>query len=67
MQPAYALFDGSFGIAKANTNIELVVSNLADRRAQLSRFVQANPSIDAQAYFIPAQPRTIAIRFGQKF
>jgi len=67
MQPAYALFDGSFGIAKANTNIELVVSNLADRRAQLSRFVQANPSIVAQAYFIPAQPRTIAIRFGQKF
>jgi len=43
------------------------VSNLADRRAQLSRFAQANPSIDAQAYFIPAQPRTIAIRFGQKF
>jgi hypothetical protein len=67
MQPAYALFDTSFGISKDNTNIELLVSNVADRRAQLSRFTETNPGLDPQVYFIPAQPRTIAIRFGQKF
>jgi len=45
----------------------LVVTNVADRRAQLSRFTQTSPSNDNQVYIIPAQPRTIAIKFGQKF
>jgi hypothetical protein len=43
------------------------VTNVTDRRAQLSRFVQTVPGIDNQVYIIPAQPRTVAIKFGQKF
>jgi hypothetical protein len=45
----------------------LVVTNVADRRAELSRFAQSNPVTDNQPYVIPAQPRTIAIKFGQRF
>jgi iron complex outermembrane recepter protein len=67
MQPAYALFDASMEITKDNAKIGLVITNLLDRRAQLSRFTETNPAVDPQVYFIPAQPRTIAIRFGQKF
>jgi len=40
---------------------------VADRRAQLSRFAQTVPSAENQPYIIPAQPRTFAIQFGQKF
>lgn len=67
MQPAYALFDATMGIAKDNTTIDLIITNVADRRAQLSRFTETSPSVDPQVYFIPTQPRTIAIKFGQKF
>ena len=38
-----------------------------DRRAQLSRFTQTNPVNDNQVYALPAQPRTIGIRFAQRF
>jgi iron complex outermembrane recepter protein len=66
--PAYALMDLSAGATlNRQTTVQLVVSNVADRRAQLSRFAAINPVLDNQTYIIPAQPRTIAIKFGQKF
>ena len=67
MQPAYGLLDITAGAQLNNSTIQLIVTNVADRRAQLSRFVQTVPSADPQPYIIPAQPRTIAIQFGQKF
>jgi iron complex outermembrane receptor protein len=67
IQPAYGLVDLTAGAAHAGTMIQLVITNVADRRAQLTRFVATNPSVDSQAYAIPAQPRTITIKFGQKF
>ena len=67
MQPAYALIDLAAGVHQNKTMIQLTVSNVADRRAQLTRFNQTNPQNDNQTYIIPAQPRTIAIKFGQKF
>ena len=63
--PSYALMDLSMGADNHGTMIQLVVTNLGDKRAQLSRFVQSAQA--AQAYAIPAQPRTIALKFGQKF
>ena len=66
-QPAYGLVDLVGGAQLNRMTIQLIVTNVADRRAQLSRFVQTVPSADAQPYIIPAQPRTIAIQFGQKF
>jgi outer membrane receptor protein involved in Fe transport len=66
-QPAYGLVDFTAGAQLNKSTFQLIVTNVADRRAQLSRFVQTNPNHDNQPYVIPAQPRTIAIQFGQKF
>jgi outer membrane receptor protein involved in Fe transport len=65
--PAYALLDLSGGANFGASRVEFVVSNVMDRRAQLSRFTATAPQIDNQVYIIPAQPRTFAIQFGQKF
>jgi iron complex outermembrane receptor protein len=67
MQPAYGLVDLAFGASINQSMLQLLVTNAADRRAQLSRFAQTVPNVDNQIYIIPAQPRTITIKFGQKF
>jgi hypothetical protein len=66
-QPAYGLLDLSAGASLEKTTVQLFVTNATDKRAQLTRFNQTNPSNDNQTYIIPAQPRTVAIKFGQKF
>jgi len=66
-QPAYGLVDLFGGATHDNMTVQLIVTNVADRLAQLSRFVQTNPNHDNQPYVIPGQPRTFAIQFGQKF
>ena len=49
------------------TQVQLLVTNVMDRLAELTRFTQTNPQNDNQPYIIPAQPRTIYLKFGQKF
>jgi iron complex outermembrane receptor protein len=66
-QPAYGLVDLFGGATYNNMTAQLIVTNVGDRRAQLSRFVQTNANHDNQAYIIPTQPRTFTIQFGQKF
>jgi iron complex outermembrane recepter protein len=65
--PAYSLFDASGGVLKNGLELELVLSNVFDKRAQLTRFVECATTTCNQPYIIPTQPRTIAIKFGQKF
>jgi iron complex outermembrane receptor protein len=67
MQPAYGLLDLAGGFDRNGTSIQLFVSNATDKRAQLSRFTQTNPLNDNQVYILPAQPRTIGIKFAQRF
>jgi outer membrane receptor protein involved in Fe transport len=67
MQPAYGLVDLAGGVEHNGTQVQVFVSNAADRRAQLSRFTQSNPVNDNQVYVLPAQPRTIGIKFSQRF
>ncbi|MGH8268139.1 MAG: TonB-dependent receptor, partial [Steroidobacteraceae bacterium] len=67
MQPAYGLVDLAGGFDRGNMNVQVFVTNVADRRAQLSRFTQTNPVNDNQVYVLPAQPRTIGIKFAQRF
>ena len=67
IQPAYGLLDLTAGIERDNMHVQLVVTNVADRRAQLTRFVQCTVNVCEQPYIIPARPRTISIQFGQKF
>jgi iron complex outermembrane recepter protein len=65
--PAYALFDLSGGVQKSGLTGQLYVSNVFDKRAQLTRFVECATTTCNQPYIIPTQPRTIGIKFGQKF
>ncbi len=67
MQRAYGLVDLTAGIMRDNMQVQLLVSNVTDRRAELTRFVQCTVDVCAQPYVIPTQPRTIAIQFGQRF
>ena len=66
--PAYALVNLKLGADSASgMHLDLFISNLMDRRAQLSRFTDANSSTDPQVYIVPTQPRTFGIEFGQDF
>jgi outer membrane receptor protein involved in Fe transport len=66
LQPAYGLLDLTGGVNISDFTIQAFVTNVTDRRAQLTRFTQTNPTNDNQPYIIPAQPRTIGIKFSQK-
>jgi iron complex outermembrane receptor protein len=65
--PAYALLDLSGGMQRNGLSGQLYVSNVFDKRAQLTRFVECTTTTCNQPYIVPTQPRTIGIKFGQKF
>ncbi|HUO80594.1 MAG TPA: TonB-dependent receptor [Steroidobacteraceae bacterium] len=65
MQPAYGMLDLSGGVEHNGLHVELFITNVTDKRAEYSRFVQSNNAL--QPYVIPAQPRTVGLKFGQKF
>jgi iron complex outermembrane receptor protein len=66
--PAYALVNLKVGADSASgMHADLFISNLMNRRAELSRFTDANSATDPQVYIVPAQPRTFGIEFGQDF
>jgi outer membrane receptor protein involved in Fe transport len=73
--PAYATLQASAGITRGNFSAELYVRNLTDARGQQARAARCNinycgPSAAdpiGEVYRIYIQPRTIGIRFGQKF
>ena len=65
--PAYGLLNLSTGIERNGTQIQLFLSNTFDKLGQLTRFAQCTPTTCTQPYVIPVQPRTIELRFGQKF
>jgi outer membrane receptor protein involved in Fe transport len=67
MQPAYGLLDLAAGYQQRGMELQLLVTNATDRRAELTRFVQTNPVYDNQPYVIPAQPRTFVLKFSQRF
>ena len=66
--PSYALVNLKLGADSASgLHADFFITNLMDRRAQLSRFTESNPSTDTQVYIVPAQPRTFGVEFGQQF
>jgi iron complex outermembrane recepter protein len=68
-QPAYALFDTTFGADKGPYSIELFVNNLFDRRAETYRYAECTESTCGQyaVYHGIYKPRLIGLRFSQKF
>jgi len=65
--PAYGLLDMSSGADNGKMGFQLMVTNVFDKRAQISRFTEANPVADNQVYIAPSQPRTIGLTFWQRF
>jgi iron complex outermembrane recepter protein len=67
MMPAYGILDLSVGANINNFGVEMYCSNCGDKRAQFSRFANTNPYADNQVYIIPAVPRTLGLKFSQRF
>ncbi len=71
-EPSYTIVDFAAGLKKDNYSVELFVNNVADERAQLDRWAQCDAAIcggvaGRGTYITGNTPRTIGIRFGQKF
>ena len=62
---SFALVDLFAGYDWDKYSAELFVSNLFDKRAELSRFVSC--SICTRTYIFPSEPRTIGVRLGARF
>ena len=67
MMPAWGILDLSGGVDRGNMNLQFYVTNATDKRAQLTRFTESNPVTNNQVYILPAQPRTIGIKWSQRF
>ena len=67
--PAYAVTDFNVGFTLKGMTGEVYVSNAFDRRAILNRFAECDALVcgNLGVYDVPNQPRTVGVRFGQKF
>jgi outer membrane receptor protein involved in Fe transport len=73
-QPAYGLLDLSAGLGRDAWSFELYVHNLLDKRADTFRTTECGilgpddqPLCGLKPYVITNEPRSIGIRFGQRF
>ncbi len=68
-EPAYTTADFSAGIEKDKITAELYVSNAFDKRAVLDRYAECDVTSCGQIaiYSLPNQPRTVGVKFGEKF
>ena len=73
--PAYTTLDLTAGVTRGNISLEFYARNLNDARGEQSRAARCNinycgpSSADpvGEVYRVYIQPRTLGIRFGQKF
>ena len=68
-EPSYTIADMSAGLEKNGLHGELYLHNAFDRRAVLDRYAECDIQkcgVIAK-YDVPNQPRTIGVKFGQKF
>jgi outer membrane receptor protein involved in Fe transport len=66
-QPSYELVDFSLGATKGSYSLELFVNNVTDERTVLYRFTQCAESVCLQPYHVTSPPRTIGLKFTQRF
>ena len=64
---AYGLVDFSAGIESERFHVEFFIENAIDKRADISRYTQCDQTVCTQEYIVTNQPRTIGVKFGQKF
>jgi outer membrane receptor protein involved in Fe transport len=67
-QPSYEIVDFSIGLNRDRYTVELFVNNAFDERNVLYRYVQCAESVcGAQPYHVTTPPRTIGLKFSQRF
>ena len=68
-EPAYAIVDFAAGVQIDKMTAELYVSNAFNRLAVIDRFAACDALVcgPVNIYTTPNQPRTVGLRFGQKF
>jgi iron complex outermembrane recepter protein len=72
-QSAYGVLDVLAGVARGNFTLEVFANNVLDKRADTYRFAECtvqlagNPVCGLKPLAIINTPRTIGIRFGQRF
>jgi outer membrane receptor protein involved in Fe transport len=67
--PAYTVVDVSAGVEMKSFHYEVYVNNAFDKRAVLNRYAECDVLLCGAIaqYVVPNQPRTIGVKFGQKF
>ena len=68
-EPSYTIVDFAAGMQFKNMTAELYVTNAFDRLAVIDRFAECDALTcgPVNIYTTPNQPRTIGLRFGQRF
>jgi outer membrane receptor protein involved in Fe transport len=64
---AFGTVDASIGVQHGNGALELFVTNALDERGAIGRFGECKPQVCTTTYTQPTQPRTIGLKWGQKF
>ncbi|MGA1730340.1 MAG: TonB-dependent receptor domain-containing protein, partial [Steroidobacteraceae bacterium] len=66
---AYTVADFTFGARLEGMSVELFINNAFDERGENDRWAQCDALICgfSGTYITPIQPRTIGLRFGQRF
>jgi iron complex outermembrane recepter protein len=65
---SYSIFDFTAGVDNGTYSLELFVGNAFDKRGEVTRFAQcAEQMCGFQTYIVTTPPRTMGLRFGQKF
>ena len=69
VEPSYAIADFAAGVQIDKITAELYVSNAFNRLAVIDRFAECDALTcgPVNIYTTPNQPRTVGLRFGQKF
>jgi outer membrane receptor protein involved in Fe transport len=67
-QDAYSSFDLSFGLGKEKWDAKLFITNVFDERASLFRYVECDTEMCGPiSYSVVNRPRTVGLKFSQKF
>jgi outer membrane receptor protein involved in Fe transport len=64
---AYGLADFSVGFGRDSWTAQVFLNNAFDKRADITRFAQCREEMCNKPYIVTNRPRTIGVKFGQKF
>lgn len=64
---SYGIADFAVGAGNGSWSAELFINNAFDKRADITRFSQCREEMCTKPYIVTNQPRTIGVKFGQKF